>query len=68
MWYCEINIVTVYRIGLVKLKSLRKKERRHVRDTTKEVMKAKDPLKKKRQGSSIIYLTINDCTLIFIDS
>ena len=48
MWYCEINIVTVYRIGLVKLKLLRKKERRHVRDTTKEVMKAKDPLKKKK--------------------
>ena len=53
------------------MKSLRKKERRHVRDTTEEVTKAaKDPFKKKkkRQSSSIIYLTINDSTLIFIDS
>ena len=52
------------------MKSLRKKERRHVRDTTGEVTTAKDQLKKKkkRQGSSIIYLTINDYTLIFIDS
>ena len=36
------------------MKSLRKKERRHVRDTTEEVTKAaKDPFKKKKKTKFI---------------